>query len=274
MRRFAAALIVLVAVTTTVLAEDHDVLSGWEFDVMPYAWIPGVFGTVGVAGRTAQVEVTTRELLDIVFDGDGLAAGGYFAARHDRWNVFLDAFGGSIKAGVRENVPTQLCTLNIAADLTIKPVIVDAAVGYTLGRWTLPQRTKPISLGAYAGMRFTHLGNHLRASAGVDDATKAAADVSKNFNWADPMIGIDWAVPLLETLSLDFRADIGGFGASSKLIWGIVGDFRYTLPWKPLSTQPWVAVGYRVVAFDHEFAGTNAADLQFRGPLMGIGFTF
>ena len=238
MRRFAAALIALLAASTPVLADDHDVLSGWKFDSMLYAWIPGTFGTISVAGRTVQVDSTVSDVLNIVFDGDGLAAGGYFAARHDRWNVFLDAFGGSLKEGVRENVPTSLCTLNIAATATIKPVIVDAAVGYTLGRWALPQRTQPISLGAYAGMRFTHLGNHIRASAGVDDATKASADVSANFNWADPMIG--------DRLGRSAARDaLAGFSLRHRRLRrqleADLGNRRRLplhAPWRPRATQP------------------------------------
>lgn len=275
MRHLAAALILLLATAPLAAAGEDGLLPGWEFDVMPYAWIPGTFGTVQVDDRTAHVDVSIHDVLTIVFDGDGLAAGGYFAARHDRWSVFLDAFGGALEAKVRQDIPTALCcTVNIAATYDVRPVIVDAAVGFRLGQWALPQRTKPISLGTYAGMRFVHLGNQLQASVGVDDATRAAADVNKNFNWADPIIGVAWDVPLLDALSLDFRADIGGFHASSNLTWGIVGDFRYALPWKVFASQPWVAVGYRVVAFDHDVGDGNNADLQFRGPMTGVGFTF
>ena len=79
---------------------------------------------------------------------------------------------------------------------------------------------------------------------------------------------------MLDRLSLDFRGDIGGFGASSDLIWGLVGDVKYWLPWTPWAIQPWFAIGYRAVAFNRDFAGSNNIDLQFRGPTRGAGFVF
>jgi hypothetical protein len=98
--------------------------------------------------------------------------------------------------------------------------------------------------------------------------------VSRAFDWADPLIGIRWEVPLLDQLTLDFRGDIGGFGASSELTWGLVGGARYWLTWSPWSSRPWVGVGYRVVAFDRDFGTEGNIDLQFRGPVAGVGFVF
>ena len=94
------------------------------------------------------------------------------------------------------------------------------------------------------------------------------------FDWADPLLGVRWEVPILDQLSLDFRADIGGFGASSKLIWGIVSGVRYWLTWHPWSLQPWLGAGYRVMAFDRDAGGADSLDLQFRGPYSGVGVLF
>jgi hypothetical protein len=65
----------------------------------------------------------------------------------------------------------------------------------------------------------------------------------------------------------------GGFGASSDLDWGLVADVRYWLSWTPLSTRPYLAAGYRVVAFDRTPSAASV-DLQLRGPLAGMGFAF
>ena len=69
------------------------------------------------------------------------------------------------------------------------------------------------------------------------------------------------------------RADIGGFDASSKLIWGLVGGVKYWLPWTPWSLHPWLEGGYRILAFDRD-NGNGQLDLQFRGPLAGMGVRF
>jgi hypothetical protein len=114
----------------------------------------------------------------------------------------------------------------------------------------------------------------LSATAGVVHGAERSANVEDDFAWADPLIGLRWSAPLLDWISLDFRGDIGGFGASSKLTWGLVGTFRVWIPWTPIeSVDPYLALGYRVVDFDRsKSAGT--IDLQYRGPLLGLGFAF
>ena len=200
-------------------------------------------------------------------------AAGYFSVRHDRLSAFVDAFGGYAEESVTEHVPTQFCNLAVAATAEVRPVIVDFAVGYRLGQWSLANRQRPVSLGVYAGTRYMHFGAHLRASGGVVGGLQRSANVSETFNWADPMIGLRWEVPVLDRLSLDFRADIGGFGVSSDLIWGLVGGARYWLAWKPWSVQPWIGAGYRAVVFDRSNEVGNIT-LQMRGPMGGVGFVF
>ncbi len=246
----------------------------WEFEVVPYMWITGTYGTVGVDGQTAHASTGPGQVLSLLFNGDAFAAGGYFGARYERWSVFLDAFGGFVNDSVTQDFPTRFCTLSIGATGKVRPVFLDVAFGYQLGEWAMPKRRRPITLGVYAGMRYTHLGIDLSGAVAVNAAVRRNAAASDSFNWADPMIGVRWEVPLLDRLSLDFRGDIGGFGASSELIWGLLGDLRYWVEWSPWSTRPWLGAGYRVLAFDHEFEGTNQADLQFRGPWVALGFVF
>jgi hypothetical protein len=45
------------------------------------------------------------------------------------------------------------------------------------------------------------------------------------------------------------------------------------LPWKPFDLSPYLAAGYRVVAFDRSPDG-RTVDMQLRGPVMGAGATF
>ena len=248
--------------------------AGWQFEVVPYAWIPGTYGSIDVDGRTAHADTGPGELLSLVFKGDALAAGAYASARYDRFSVCVDAFGGFVKESIIEDVPTRFCTLSLGAKGDVRPVFLDVAFGYQLGEWALPERRRPVTLGVYAGMRYTHLGVDLSGAVGVNGGVQRNAAASDSFNWADPLIGVRWEVPLLDRLSLDFRGDIGGFHASSKLIWGIVSDVRYWMEWSPWGTQTWLGAGYRVLAFDHEFKGTNNANLQFRGPVVALGFVF
>ena len=237
---------------------------------------PGTFGSIQVKGRTADIDATLYDVLNLLFSGDAFTFGGYFAARYDRWNAFVDAYGGFENLGVKERIPTRhcTCTLQVAATADIRPVILDVAVGYQLGEWSLPERQRPISLGVYVGTRYTYIGTTLNVSGGPLNGTGRARQVSSSLNAANPLIGVRWEVPVLDQLSLDFRGDIGGLPASSRLIWGLVGDVRYWLSWEPFGSQTWLEAGYRVVAVEQDFGGGNAYDLQLRGPLVALGFTF
>src|SRR4029077_13875616 len=86
--RVAALLLMLAA--RSVAAEEAS--PAWQFEVMPYAWIPGTFGSIKVKGRTAAVDTTMGDVLTLLWHGDAFTAGGYFAARYDRWSGFLDAY--------------------------------------------------------------------------------------------------------------------------------------------------------------------------------------
>ena len=280
LRRAVSAVVLLLAIATPCLAAEEQPAEqqseDWQFEVMPYAWIPGTFGTIEVKGHTAHADVGMGDVLTLLWHGDAFTAGGYFLARYDPWNAFafLDAYGGFENLHVSQTIPTRFCTVRVSSTARLKPVIMDFAIGYELGRWSVPQRLRPISLGLYLGTRYTHLGTELEASVGVVNGQQFDRNVSEVFNWVVPMIGVRWEVPLLDRLSLDFRGDLGGLPAASKLAWGLVGDVRYWPDLSLFSAQPWLEAGYRVVTYDHEFSSSSALNLQLRGVLLGVGFAF
>ena len=271
MRAFGIALLVLCRSTAAFAADEGP--SPWEFEFEPYGWIPGTFGSVAVDGHTAYLDVTAGDVLDAVFDGDALAAAGYFSVRRDRWSAFVDVFGGGAKVDIVQTIPTPFCDLSVDAKDTLRFVIADFALGYRLGQWSLPKRRRPLTIGVYAGARYVHLGNDLGGGVGVIGGRQFSGDVSDTVNWADPIIGLRWSVPVLDAVTLDFRGDIGGFGASSDLDWGLVADARYWLSWTLWSARPYLAAGYRLVAFDRS-ESSDSVDMQLRGPIVGMGFVF
>jgi hypothetical protein len=247
----------------------------WQFEFMPYLWLGGSFGSVQVKGRTATIDATIGDLLTLLWHGDAFAFGGYFAARYDRWSAFVDAYGGFENVGSSVRIPTRACgCLQVGATADLRPVILDVALGYELGEWSLPERRQPISLGVYLGTRYVYLGTTLNVEGGILNGTQRARQVASSLNIAAPLIGVRWEVPLLDSLSLDFRSDLGGIPGNSQLTWGLVSDVRYRLGWAPFGSQTWLAAGYKVVAFQHDFGGGTAVDLQLRGPLLAMGFTF
>jgi len=245
-----------------------------ELEAFPYAWISGTYGSVTVGDTTVRLDVTPGDVLDVLFDGDALAAAGYFSVSYGRFSLFADAMGGYADVRVAQTIPTQLCcTLTIDAQDTMKFAIADFALGYRLGEWSLPGRRQPFTLGVYAGARYMYFSNELDAEAGVVGGAQRRANVFESFDWADPLLGVRWSVPVLDPVSLDFRGDVGGFGASSDLVWGLVGTLRWWLPWQPFDATTYLAAGYRVVAFERP-SNAGSIDLQFRGPVLGAGGVF
>ena len=268
-----AGLALLVSASMGVAAEEEPA-PGWQFDVMPYLWLPGTFGTVSVRGRTATVDSTLGDSLTLLWHGEAFTFGGYFAARYDRWSFFADSYGGFINVSASETIPTRFCTLHAAATLRLKLALTDFAFGYELGRWSLPERQRPISLGVYLGTRYTHLGQELETSIAVVNGRSASPSASSVLNAADPIIGVRWEVPVLDSLSLDFRGDIGGLPTNNRLTWNIVADACYWPGWELFGAKTWLEAGYRVLAYQHDFGGGNDLNLQLRGPLLAVGFQF
>ncbi len=270
----------LVAIATPARAEDEAAEapppspSRWRFEALPYAWVPGQFGSVDVKGRTVDVAVSPKDSLDLVTAGNAFAVAGYFSLAYDRLSVFVDSFGGYAEVPIHERIPTALCcTISVEGRSKLKYVVNDAAIGWELGRWTLPHRERPLTLGVYAGARSMWFLVKVAANAGVVKGVRQAANATDSFAWSDPILGVQWSAPLLDPVSLDFRADIGGFGASSDLVWGISSAFKIWLPWRPFDVRPYGALGYRVVDFDRS-SGSDRITLAFRGPTAGLGFAF
>jgi len=273
-RMVAVGLILLASALTTLAAEEQtpEPATGWQFDFMPYAWLPGSFGSVQVRGRTADIDSSIGNGLTLLWHGDAFMLGGYFAARYDRWSAFVDAFGGFENVGSSQSIPTRVGTLRVGGTAELKPVILDVAAGYQLGEWSLPERQRPITLGVNLGTRYTYVGTTLDVAAGI--LREHARQVATHFNGANPLIGVRWEVPLLDSLSLDFRGDIGGLPTNSQLTWGLESGVRYWPGWEPFGIQTWLAAAYKLVAFKRDFDNENALDLQLRGPLLALGFTF
>lgn len=244
------------------------------FEALPYAWVPGAHGTIEVKDTTVRIDVDPVDVLELLFDGNAFAAAGYFALSYDRFSVFADSMGGYAELSVAQSIPTQLCcTLTIDAKDKMKFVLTDVGVGYELGRWTLPKRARPLTLGVWAGARVVYLSNELDAKLGVVQGAQQSANVFDSLDWADPLIGVRWTVPVLDAVDLDIRGDIGGFGASSDLTWGLVGNLKLWLPWKPFDLVPYAVLGYRVVALDRS-PDAGEVGMQLRGPVLGAGFVF
>ena len=50
-------------------------------------------------GKTAKVDISVKDFLDIATSGNAMGAAGDFALRYDRLGLYTDSFGGPMGSG-------------------------------------------------------------------------------------------------------------------------------------------------------------------------------
>jgi hypothetical protein len=96
--------------------------------------------------------------------------------------------------------------------------------------------------------------------------------VSRDASWVDPLVGLNYEVPISGKWRYTLRGDIGGFGVGADLTWHALTKFTY----QQSDRFSWY-VGYRAIAYDYEEGkGLNYQhyDLVQHGPGAGIAFSF
>jgi len=266
-------------------------LDGWEFDFVPYLWLPAMHGTVGAAGRTVQLDVGYMDMFDLIGDHFSAIAGmAHFEARNERFAGFVDFTGMKVDTddfATLEKIESKdfpgLSTTRINAKVHFKQdtVFFEFGAAYRLLELAMPKRERPFTLEALAGGRYMYYWTSVSAQANTSitglpqgsQAVNQAASAHATVDWVDPFIGGRFAVPLTDDITFSFRGDIGGFGAGSDLAWSLVSGCQYDVPWHPFGARTWFGAGYKVLAFDYD-TGNAKLDFQYRGPEVGLGFVF
>jgi hypothetical protein len=98
------------------------------------------------------------------------------------------------------------------------------------------------------------------------------ATASRDADWIDPLIGLNYEVPVSNRWRYTLRGDVGGFGFGSDFTWHALTKFTY----QQSPSFSWY-LGYRAIAYDYEEGqGRNFQnyDLLQHGPGAGIAFSF
>jgi hypothetical protein len=278
-------------IDTAAATSDTPLLDGWEFEFVPYMWLPAMHGTVGAAGRTVQLDVGYMDMLDLIGDHFSAIAGmAHFEARHDRFAGFIDFTGMKVDTndsasleGIDSKDFPGVSTTRIDTKVHFKQdtIFFEFGAAFRLLELAMPKRERPFTLEALAGGRYMYYWTSVSAEASTkitglphgSQAERRAASAHATIDWVDPFIGGRFAVPLTNDIEFSFRGDIGGFGAGSDLAWSLVSGCKYDVPWHPFGARTWFAAGYKVLAFDYD-TGNAQLDFQYRGPTVGLGFVF
>lgn len=272
-------LILLLAVTSA-RAEDP-AEDRWQLELTGYGWIPELHGRAVVRGASIPIDVGFDDIFDLLGDGDLFGAGMWFAVRHGRFSLFADVFGTLVD--VEENIGDRTVFVEgprgRLLPVHVPPGRIEVRVDNEIVAFGMGYRVLDLKLeGAgdrrfwlepFVGARYTHLGIDIDTSLG-----QRALATNEDFDFADPLLGARWAIDVCDPLEFSFSGDIGGFGASSELVWSLQGLFGYRLPWTLFGGELRAVAGYRVLDYDRDDGALEDVDIQYRGPLLGLAGRF
>lgn len=210
----------------------------WRIEPSIYFLLAGMAGEVSAYGNEADIDMSVRSLVDHLKFG----AMGRFRFVYERWAFAVDVF--------YLNVTGE--GINVSADAS--QWLVEPSVGFSIFD----------ELEVLGGVRYNNLHLELRG----DYPTVPTAD----FNFWDPFVGARVSFPILDSLSINLRADIGGFGIGSRVSWQVFPFFSWGF-----SDWGSFELGYRAFQTTYH-TGSGITELDYDvityGPQLGLTLHF
>ncbi|MGB6221777.1 hypothetical protein [Haloferula sp.] len=230
-------------VTTTT---DND----WYFTLGVYSWGAGLNGDIGAGGFTAPVDISFSEILDTL----DMTAMGLIEFGKGRW--FFQFEGLYLQNGARGLSSGPGGIVQVSSKLTARTTRLTPVIGY---RIVDNECTK---FDILAGGTYYDISNELQ----IFD--RRYLKVKSAEQWMDPMVGFRLNQRLSERWHFQARADVGGFGAASKISWQALGLFGYDI-----TDSTALFAGYRHTAVDFQKGGF-LYDVSSSGPILGLTVTW
>jgi len=220
--------------------------SSWSCRVALYGWIEALQGDMGVAGRTANVDLSFNDILkhlDSVFMG-AVEVG------CNRWSVMADVMyadisGSTTPGGGYLRVEQQQFLGNF--------VVAFEAM-----------KSDSTMFDIYAGARV----NSIKATLDINDRIQPLFHGSTTETWVDPIIGARLQQALSSNIFFRAVGDVGGFGVSSQFTWQAMAGFGYSF-----HEYGDLVLGYRALGTDYTNGGFTY-NIVAHGPIIGYEFRF
>ena len=239
----------LMAQVASAQEEEHRSEPESWFEIVPYAWMAGIKGTVGVRGVSTEVG---RKFSDLIEDID---AGAMAAARLRLGNVVLSGDFNWVKLTADGDTPGGLFS---GAEVEAETFMASLTLGYRLPLGTSSRAE------LFAGARGWMVDTEIDFAAG----TLPAVSVDDDNAWVDPIIGARFDFGLGEHWSINVLVDMGGFDVSSMM----TGQVVLGVSWH-LSDHWRIALAYRYLADDFVDDGFRW-QIAEHGFILGIGLRF
>ena len=234
----------LVAATAAMLmtAGAAAAAEGWSFRLTPQAWAPSFDAQVDIADRrAAETDVAVFDDLEAVPSVEA-------EIRFRRFGLLAEW----TDLDIGEDARTDRGGLAATVDL-------DGTLATFLASWRFAERPR-WSAEALAGGRYVSL------DAEVDVAVARTTGTEQS--WGDPLVGLRGAVALSERVTVEGRAQLGGFGIGSDVTWEARGRLAVAL-----REHVALAAGWRHLDVEYE-KGDIAIDFALIGPFLAVDFVF
>jgi hypothetical protein len=220
--------------------------SPWSCRVALYGWAQSLDGEMGVAGRTADVDLSFNDILKHM----DMAFMGAMELSHERWSILADVMYADISGSKDRG-----------------GVYVRAEQQQFLGNFIVAfeaMKTDSIKFDVYAGARV----NSLKATLDINDRIAPLFHGSDTATWVDPIIGARCQAQLPNDFFFRAVGDVGGFGASSQFTWQAMAGFGYSF-----HEYGNLLLGYRALGTDYANGGFTY-NIVAHGPILGYEFRF
>jgi len=221
--------------------------AGWRFVFAPYVWGAGISGTVGIADRTADMDLSAADVIDhvdvsVMFSTE---------VRYYSLGFILDGF--YIKLTDDAALPEAPLT---SARVEEEQGMAQLAVSYAI----LPQPQGGLDL--LGGIRYWHT----RSTIGFFAGDSSVVNPHGVQQWVDGLLGARYRGQLGARWPIRLLGDVGTGGSS--FTWEALGTLGLEF-----AQCCGINGGYRYLHYDYERNG-DTEDLGMGGPLVGLTFRF
>jgi hypothetical protein len=238
---------VLPGLVTSFNASAEEDQAGWQHTVFVYGMGAAMEGTAQIGNVAIDVDLSSSDILDALEFG-AMAA---YRADNGTWSFTGDATFMGLGGWERSEGG------RVKGELDVDQLTLMATFGR---RWTE-------HLEFLFGLAYVDLTADLKVTGETVDLA-----ASRDADWIDPTLGLQYNLPLGEAWRLNLRGDIGGFGVGSEFMYHLLASTRWQA-----SEAAGVFFGYRLISFDYEDGSGRDYqhyDLTEQGPLVGVSVSF
>lgn len=247
MRTSGKAAVLAIAMLSALPALAQDATGEWRKSVYLYGMGVAIDGEAQIGPLSVPVDVSISDMFDAL-DFGAMAA---YRIENGTWSFSADVT--YMDLGFSETTQQRRASVSLDTDqLTIMG---------TVGRRVSPR------LEALFSLAYFDLSTQLDVR-----VLQQQVSASRDVDWVDPLLGLNYRAPFGDKWNLDLRGDVGGFGVGSDLTlhgWvKLVHQNSESFSWY---------FGYRYIGYDYETgSGINYQryDLAQHGPGIGVAWSF